>query len=139
LWPKLSRPWQLAMAGLLTAVVGAVYLTYTRSTWIGLAAGLALIPLLQLPRWRVALAIGVVMAGAIGVLALGDRVTNLGRKDTDGSAEHSVYQRASFVFVSMRMFRDAPVFGCGFGRYYDLKMPYLSDRGQQLELESLRN
>ena len=66
-------------------------------------------------------------------------MTNLGRKDTDGSAEHSVYQRASFVYVSMRMCRDAPLFGCGFGRYYDLKMPYLSDRSQQLELESLRN
>ena len=139
LWPQLSRPRQLAMAGLLTAIAGAVYFTYTRSTWIGLAAGLAVIPLLQLPRWRGALAIGVVLAGAIGVLALGDQITNLGRKDTDGSAEHSVYQRASFVFVSMRMFRDAPVFGCGFGRYYDLKMPYLSDRSQQLELESLRN
>jgi O-antigen ligase len=65
-------------------------------------------------------------------------VTDLGRKDSDGSAEHSVYQRASFVYVSMRMFRDAPVFGHGFSRFYDLKMPYLADRSQQLELESLR-
>ena len=37
------------------------------------------------------------------------------------------------------MRRDVPLLGCGFGRYYDLKMPYLSDRSQQLELESLRN
>ena len=69
---------------------------------------------------------------------LGGRVTDLSRKDTDASAEHSVYQRASFVYVSMRMFRDRPVFGCGVGRFYDMKMPYLADRSQQLELESLR-
>jgi N-acetylglucosaminyldiphosphoundecaprenol N-acetyl-beta-D-mannosaminyltransferase len=62
----------------------------------------------------------------------------MSRKDSDESAEHSVYQRASFVYVSMRMFRDAPIFGCGFGRFYDLKLPYLADRSQPFELESLR-
>jgi O-antigen ligase len=72
-------------------------------------------------------------------VALGEAVTDLNRKDTDASAEHSVYQRASFVYVSMRMFRDAPTFGCGLGRFYDLKLPYLVDRSQHLELESLRS
>ncbi|WP_428303810.1 O-antigen ligase family protein [Lacipirellula sp.] len=139
LWPKLSRLAQGAVAGLLLAIAGGIFLTFTRSTWIGLAAGLAVVPALQLPKWRTALAIGVILGGAIGVVALGDKVTNLSRKDSDASAEHSVYQRASFVYVSMRMWRDAPLLGCGFGRYYDLKMPYLSDRSQQLELESLRN
>ena len=139
LWPRLSRLQQAALGALMLAIAAGIYFTYTRSTWIGLAAGLAVIPLVQLPQWRVPLAIALVLGGAIGVVAFGEKVTNLGRKDTDGSAEHSVYQRASFVFVSMRMWRDAPLIGCGFGRYYDLKMPYLSDRSQQLELESLRN
>lgn len=139
LWPRLSRLQQAALGVLMLAITAGIYFTYTRSTWIGLAAGLAVIPLVQLPQWRVPLAIALVLGGAIGVVAFGEKVTNLGRKDTDGSAEHSVYQRASFVFVSMRMWRDAPLLGCGFGRYYDLKMPYLSDRSQQLELESLRN
>lgn len=139
LWPRLTRPAQLAMAGLFALIAGGVFLTFTRSTWIGLAGGIAVIPLFQLPKqWRGVLAIGVVMAGAVGMIAFGERVTDLGRKDSDGSAEHSVYQRASFVYVSMRMFRDAPVFGHGFSRFYDLKMPYLADRSQQLELESLR-
>jgi O-antigen ligase len=140
LWPRLGRAGQLALAALAALMAVAVFFTYTRSTWIGLTAGLAIIPLIQLPRpWRGFLILGVVMAGAIGVIAFGERITDLGRKDTDGSAEHSVYQRASFVYVSMRMFHDAPVFGHGFGRFYDLKMPYLADRSQQLELESLRN
>jgi O-antigen ligase len=139
LWPRLPRLGQLVMACLFALIAGGVFLTFTRSTWIGLAGGLAVIPLCQLPKqWRSVLAIGVVLVGAVGVVALGERVTDLGRKDSDGSAEHSVYQRASFVYVSMRMFRDAPVFGHGFSRFYDLKMPYLADRSQQLELESLR-
>jgi O-antigen ligase len=87
---------------------------------------------------RVPAVLGVVMCGALAVVALGEAVTELNRKDADASAEHSVYQRASFVYVSMRMFRDAPVFGCGVARFYDLKLPYLADRSQQLELESLR-
>jgi O-antigen ligase len=123
----------------LVTIAAGVFLTYTRSTWMGLAGGLALIPIWQLPRrWRLPAALGMVMCGAVGVAALGHSITDLNRKDTDDSAEHSVYQRASFVYVSMRMFRDAPVFGCGLGRFYDMKIPYLADRSQQLELESLR-
>jgi O-antigen ligase len=83
--------------------------------------------------------LGALFCGAVAAVALAERVTELGRKDSDASAEHSVYQRASFVYVSLRMFRDAPAFGCGLGRFYDLKIPYLADRSQQLELESLRN
>ncbi len=49
-----------------------------------------------------------------------------------------MYQRESFAVVSMRMFADAPMFGCGFGRFFDKKIPYLADRSQQIELESLR-
>lgn len=137
--PRSSRPMQVALAGALAAMVGAVFFTYTRSTWMGLAGGLALIPLWQLPvRWRAPAALGIVMCGVVAVVMLGSAVTDLNRKDTDASAEHSVYQRASFVYVSMRMFRDAPTFGCGLGRFYDLKLPYLVDRSQHLELESLR-
>jgi N-acetylglucosaminyldiphosphoundecaprenol N-acetyl-beta-D-mannosaminyltransferase len=36
------------------------------------------------------------------------------------------------------MFRDHPLFGVGYGRFYDRKLPYLSDRSQNFELESLR-
>jgi O-antigen ligase len=137
--PRASRWGQLALASVLVTIAAGVFLTYTRSTWMGLAGGLALIPIWQLPRrWRLPAALGMVMCGAVGVAALGHSITDLNRKDTDDSAEHSVYQRASFVYVSMRMFRDAPVFGCGLGRFYDMKIPYLADRSQQLELESLR-
>jgi O-antigen ligase len=78
------------------------------------------------------------LVGTVGTLIVGDKLINMRRQDSNGSAAHSVYQRASFFHVSMNMFRDKPLVGCGFGRFYDCKLPYLADRSQQLELESIR-
>jgi len=139
LWARVSRWQQLALVGAMVLMVAGLYVTYTRSTWLGLAGGLAVIPFLHLPRsWRPALLTGMLLAGLLGVVVAGDQVVNMSRDDSDGSAGHSVYQRASFFLVSMNMFRDAPIVGCGFGRFYDCKLPYLSDRSQQIELESIR-
>ncbi len=139
LWAKVSRAQQFLLLGAMALMVVGVYVTYTRSTWLGLAGGLAIIPLLHLPRsWRPVLLTGMLLAGFVGAIGLGDKVVNMNREDTDGSAEHSVYQRASFFHVSMNMFRDAPLLGCGFGRFYDCKLPYLADRTQRIELESIR-
>jgi N-acetylglucosaminyldiphosphoundecaprenol N-acetyl-beta-D-mannosaminyltransferase len=60
------------------------------------------------------------------------------REGTVEDSEHSVGQRQSFAYVSWQMFCDHPVLGVGFGRFYDRKLPYLSDRSQNFELESLR-
>jgi O-antigen ligase len=78
-------------------------------------------------------------AGTVGLLTVGDKLIDVGREDSNGSASHSVYQRESFLLVSLRMTRDYPLWGCGFGRFYDCKLPYLSDRSQQIELESIRD
>lgn len=139
LWARVSRGQQFLLVGAMVLIAAGLYLTYTRSTWLGLAGGLAIIPFLHLPRaWRPTLLAGMLLAGVFGALVVGDKVVNMTRDDSDGSAGHSVYQRASFFLVSMNMFRDAPVVGCGFGRFYDSKMPYLADRTQQIELESIR-
>ena len=132
--------WALVYARYGSLMVLALYFTYTRSTWLGLAGGLAIIPLLQFPRsWRPVLLVGMLLVGMVGAMTVGGEILNLGRKDTDASPSHSVYQRASFLYVSMQMFQDHPLVGCGFGRFYDCKMPYLSDRSQQIEIESIRN
>jgi O-antigen ligase len=134
-----GRKARMLIAPLLVVMAAGVYFTYTRSTWLGLAGGLAVVPLLQLPpRWRPALGIAMLGAVVAGGLLLGGKVASMGRDDNNGSAEHSVYQRASFTYVSLKMFQDAPLFGHGFGRFYDKKLPYLSDRKQQIELESIR-
>ncbi|MGI9427425.1 MAG: O-antigen ligase family protein [Bythopirellula sp.] len=139
LWSRVGRFQQLVLLAAMVLITAGVYVTYTRSTWLGLAVGLAVIPLLHLPRsWRPVLLIGMLLVGSLGAVVVGDKVINMRRQDANGSAAHSVYQRASFYHVSMSMFRDKPLFGCGFGRFYDCKLPYLADRSQQLELESIR-
>ncbi len=66
-------------------------------------------------------------------------MVDIQREGTAQDAEHSVDQRESFAYVSWQMFRDNPILGVGFGRFFDRKLPYLSDRRQTVELESLRN
>jgi O-antigen ligase len=139
LWSRLRPLAQLGLLGAMGLMALGVGVTYTRSTWLGLAAGLAVIPLLHFPRvWRPTLLAAMLVAGVLGGAVVGDKVMNISRKDEGGSAAHSVYQRASFLHVSLGMFRDAPLVGHGFGRFYDRKLPYLSDRSQQIELESIR-
>jgi O-antigen ligase len=139
LWQHVGRYWRLVLSTAMLLMCAALYYTYTRSCWLGLVGGMAVIPLLHFPRsWRPAVVAGLIIGVGMGGIFVGGKIVDMGRKDSDGDAGHSVYQRASFVYVSMRMFRDAPLFGCGFGRFYDKKMPYLADRSQQIELESIR-
>jgi len=138
LWSFVSRGWKLALLAAMGLMCAAVYLTYTRSTWLGLAGGLAVIPLLHFPRsWRPLLIVSMLIGAMVGTLVLGQKLMNFDRGDS-ASASHSAYQRASFLYVSMQMVADDPLLGCGFGRFYDRKLPYLSDRHQQIELESIR-
>ncbi|MDC0934737.1 WecB/TagA/CpsF family glycosyltransferase [Pirellulales bacterium] len=138
-WPRASRLVRGTLLIAMPAMVAGVYFTYTRSTWLGMIGCAAVIPLLQLPkRQRIAAAAGAVVLGTVGLIAVGPHLLNLTRKDTDGSSSHSVYQRAAFAHVSLRMFQENPLFGCGVSRFYDRKLPYLAERGEY-ELESIRN
>lgn len=140
LWSRVNRPWRIVLVGVMGLMCVGLYFTYTRSAWLALAATLAVIPLLHVPRsWRPVVFAATVFAGFLGTLFIGGKLLDIDRGDGDGSASHSVYQRESFFIVSMRMFADEPLLGCGFGRFYDRKLPYLADRSQQIELESIRN
>jgi N-acetylglucosaminyldiphosphoundecaprenol N-acetyl-beta-D-mannosaminyltransferase len=137
---RVERRWQqLALLVTMPLLAGGVFLTYTRSTWLGMAASGLLVAAIQIPRrWRLPALGG---AGFVGLLLLAASWSHLTGLVREGSAEesaHSVDQRTSFAYVSWQMFRDYPVFGVGFGRFYDCKLPYLSDRSQDFELESLR-
>ncbi|MDZ4659683.1 MAG: O-antigen ligase family protein [Bythopirellula sp.] len=139
LWQQVGRWGKVALMAAMLLMCAALYYTYTRSCWLGLAAGLTIIPLMHFPKsWRPAVVAGLILGVGLGGLFIGGKVINMGRDDSDGDAGHSVYQRASFLYVSLRMFRDDPLFGCGFGRFYDKKMPYLANRSQKIELESIR-
>jgi len=140
LLPLVNRRWmQLAVCAAMPLMAAGVFFTYTRSTWIGLAASGFVVAAIQIPkRWRLP---SVTMAGLFGLLMLATSWSNLIGLEREGSAadaEHSVDQRKSFAYVSWQMFQDNPVFGVGFGRFYDRKLPYLSDRSQSFELDSIR-
>jgi len=139
LWTRVNRGWCIVLLGSMGLICTGLYFTYTRSSWLALVVTLAVIPCLQLPRsWRPILLTLVAFVGLFSAVFVGGRMIDLDRRDANGSASHSVYQRQSFFIVSMRMFADNPLTGCGFGRFYDRKLPYLADRSQQIELESIR-
>ncbi|HEY3392728.1 MAG TPA: O-antigen ligase family protein, partial [Lacipirellulaceae bacterium] len=135
-----ERRWQqLGLAVALPLMATAVVFTYTRSTWLGLAASALVVAAVEIPRrWRLPALSAAMLGGLLIAAATWDHVVRLEREGTAGESHHSVSQRTSFAYVSWQMFQDHPLFGVGFGRFYDRKLPYLSDRSQDFELESLR-
>jgi O-antigen ligase len=136
---RVSRGWQLMLLATLPAMALGVLLTYTRSTWLGLAgSGLVVLGFMLPRRWAWPAIATAVLAGTLLVAVDWNRIVRLQREDTASQSQHSVDQRLSFTYVSWQMFKDHPVFGVGWGRFYDRKLPYLSDRSQDFEIESLR-
>lgn len=137
--PEVRRSWQLVLLGAVPLMAAGILATYTRSTWIGLISSAAVVAFLQLPKqWRIPL-FGLTGLGGVLIMAiLWQDVIGLKREGTAEESGHSVDQRTSFAYISWNMFKDHPVFGVGFGRFYDQKLPYLSDRSQPFELDSIR-
>ncbi len=140
-WPRALRWGQLvliAFAGLLCCGIAC---TMMRSDWIGGALGLGLILFLTMPRlyrpWFLAAA---VLGSAL--LVTGEWTNFLEfKRDKYVSAEDtasSVKLRPILVAIAWDMFRDRPLFGCGFGHYPDEHIKYLSDRDTDLPKEKAR-
>jgi N-acetylglucosaminyldiphosphoundecaprenol N-acetyl-beta-D-mannosaminyltransferase len=135
-----GRRWQqLVLVIALPLMALSIMFTNTRSTWLGLAVSGIVVAALEIPRrWRLPALTAAALGGLLFAAASWERIVGLEREGTAAEAHHSVDQRMSFAYVSWQMFRDHPMFGVGFGRFYDQKLPYLSDRSQDFELESLR-
>lgn len=130
---------QLILLITLPVMAGGVFFTFTRSTYIGLAASGLVVAAFYIPRqWRWPAMVGTGVLGLMVLVASWGQLLGIKREGTVEDSEHSVGQRQSFAYVSWKMFSDHPILGVGFGRFYDQKLPYLSDRSQNFELESLR-
>ena len=133
---------RLAILGslLLTPLYGAaLYFTYTRSVWIGAAMAVFVGLWLALRRQgRVALFATAACALVLVVVAKGERLVAFERESSASVTRESTYMRASFAYVSWRMFLDQPFTGVGFGQYKEKSQPYLSDRTTWLQLEQIR-
>jgi O-antigen ligase len=80
------------------------------------------------------------MVGAALIVALTKSDALLGF-EREGSSEYtrsSAESRASFAYVSWKMFLDRPIFGFGFGQFPEAKWPYIDDRTTNLNLEIIR-
>ncbi|MEO0529933.1 MAG: O-antigen ligase family protein [Planctomycetota bacterium] len=137
--PRASRPMQLFWFGACVVMSLGVLLTFTRTTWLGLGGAAVVVICLQLPRpWRLAAFGSTCLAGVLFLAVGKDAIVGLQREDSAEVSAHSAQQRLSFAYVSKQMFQDHPLWGVGYGRYYDKKLPYLNDRRQWFELESIR-
>ncbi|HPP54286.1 MAG TPA: O-antigen ligase family protein, partial [Thermoguttaceae bacterium] len=117
----------------------ALFFCYTRSVWIGAAlAGLVLIVLGLRGRVRIVALAAVVCMGAAAAFGNLDRLIAFQREGSAEETAQSVHMRGAFAYVSWQMFLDHPLFGFGFGRFPEAKLPYLADRQTDLPLESIR-
>ncbi|WP_442481342.1 WecB/TagA/CpsF family glycosyltransferase [Aeoliella sp. SH292] len=136
---RVTRGWQLLLLGAMCLMVLGVLFTYTRSVWMGLALSGFVMLVAETPRYlRIPVAVGTTIVGGLLAVAGWSFVLELKREDSGQVSAHSVEQRTAFAYVSYHMFVDHPLVGVGFGRFYDKKLPYLTDRRQPFELESIR-
>ncbi len=134
-----TRRSKLAYASLAPLFAAGLYVSYTRSVWLGTGLALLIVAVTTFPvAWR-RLAIAGAVAGALFVGAFKlDAIVGLQREGSVANTRQSVDMRGSFAYVSWLMFQDRPWFGFGFGQFPTAKLDYLSDRSSDLPLEQIR-
>lgn len=123
----------------LPVFAAATFFSYTRSVWLGAGlAGLVLIGTLLKGRVRIVALAAMVGIATMAGLANLDRLVAFQREGSASETAQSVQMRGAFAYVSWKMFLDRPMFGFGFGRFPEAKLPYLADRDTKLPLETIR-
>lgn len=136
---RLPARWRALILILLPALGAAIFLTKTRTVWLGAASSVAIVVALTFRgRARVAI-LGAMVAGGllVGVLK-SEAILGLQREGTIEDTRRSASMRGSFAYVSWQMFQDRPLLGFGFGQFAREKLPYLGDRSVDLQLEAIR-
>ncbi len=138
-WLRLSRRQQMLSLPLAPLFLAAIFFSYTRSIWLGVAAGMLAVAVMTLQgRTRTALLASVAVAGLLASCLLWQKLVFLEREESGAYAAVSVTNRASHAYVSWKMFQDRPLLGFGFGQYPNEKLTYLYDRNTELKLQRLR-
>lgn len=125
---------------LLPSAAVALFYTYTRSCWIG-AAGIAVLLLWVHTRGvlRVWLLSGLAGLALVVGATKWDSLMGFQRETSSSVTRDSAKLRPMFAHVSWKMFRDRPLFGCGFGQYFEEKNDYLDDHDTELPLYWIRD
>jgi O-antigen ligase len=136
---RASAPGAAVLALLIPLFLAAVFYTKTRTVWLGAGSGIFVMLALTL-RGRIrVVTLGTLVALALVIcVAKMDSIVGLQREGTVADTRQSASMRKSFTYVSWLMFKDRPLAGFGFGQFASAKLPYLSDRSVDLNLESIR-
>jgi len=136
---RFGRVGQLILVGLMPLMLAGIYVSYTRSVWLG--AGLGALTVLGLTlrgSWR-PLVLGTIVSSALAVgVTQMDKLVAFRREYSAAQTAESVNVRGSFVYLSWQMFLDRPLWGVGFGQFPQAKLAYLSDRTSAVNLEATR-
>ncbi len=103
-----SRRQQLWHALGLVIINGALLASYTRSAWIGMAVGAAILLLLSAQRRRVVLVATVVFAAALLLAPVRQRVSSIADLN-----DPSNYDRICMAKAGLMMIAERPLFGIG--------------------------
>ncbi len=136
---QFGRAGKLALILLAPLLLAGVFLTLTRSVWLGTALALFVLAALLLHgSWRKLVLFGMVGAALIVAVTKSDALLGFEREGSSEYTRSSAESRASFAFVSWNMFLDRPILGFGFGQFPEAKWPYIDDRTTDLNLEIIR-
>lgn len=141
LWRSRLPPAGRWSAGTVLPLFGvALFLTYTRSVWLGTGLGFFTVFAVTLPRrWRAPVLSAIVATSLFVTIVKWDTLLSFprGTESAAGTRQSAMY-RLSFAYVSWRMFVDRPWLGVHFGHFPEAKFPYLADKSTSLDLEGIR-
>ena len=129
-WPRSRKGGKILVGGIALVLCVGCYATLTRSVWLALIVACGIF--VWLPSSRQAKGAMVVLGTVVGIAlfpALSEKVFSFKRDKAVTKTEMalSAQMRPMFLYVATKMFEDRPVFGVGFGQYFQAKTPYLSD------------
>jgi O-antigen ligase len=117
----------------------AIAFTYTRSVWMGTVLVTIVVAALALKgKVRTIALFGMGLVLAVGIAVKGSSLVAFERETSAADTLQSTQMRASFAYVSWKMFRERPLSGFGFGQFRQHSKNYLSDRTTSLHLEHIR-
>jgi O-antigen ligase len=118
----------IALSGLL---VPALWLAGSRSAYLGIAGGLAMLATVR-HRWTRRQAFLLAGAALLLVVALSAAATLDRGADTQGGVRQSANLRSQFLRTSARMFASSPLSGVGIGRYFERSAEFMTPALREL-------
>jgi O-antigen ligase len=136
---RYSRAAWLTAAALTPLFLGAIFLTKTRSIWMGAGVILMVALFTMLKGKARAISFSTLMiVGLLGAIVVGPSLIAFKREYGEAETLESTKMRGAFAYVSYKMFFDKPIVGYGFNQFQIYNRPYLDDRTTNIRLESIR-